>query len=471
MAFRALLFSKSLDTNAALTAACQNAGIRLEICDDIFSAIEKGTHQPFSCVLADWSEQPEAGFLLKRARESAPNVNAVAIAIVTHEPTAANMRENRLDFFISRPIVAEQAQEVLVKAAEGMQEVSIADLPEIRTPAPRPDQPSRSAPAAVPPAQNPERNQWQNPAEPVQTSTVYDGGMDVTEDSAAITRQQHRNHSSGSSFSWRGAAAAVLALVAIFCLWTARGTIQYLARTSESRANVFKEAAEALFSPNVPAATPAPSDAAIDAYVNRSESKSEGHVQLGVVSTEAEVDNSQLRKPSELPLPAPVYEHPAATPIEAPRTSIPESLRSSASMPPPVVVTTTPAQMMPVSAPGRGSVLHATIQRTGGRDGRGRTIPACPERDTRISAGSGRAKDARRRGSASHDCPRRNGGRPEDCSRIFCALKSRDCGGEAVAVSTLRDQRSPRRDADLHYCQLQRAHKLRLPIKCGANFP
>ncbi|MFZ0480475.1 MAG: TonB family protein [Terriglobales bacterium] len=350
MAFRALLFSKSLDTNAALTAACQNAGIRLEICDDIFSAIEKGTHQPFSCVLADWSEQPEAGFLLKRARESAPNVNAVAIAIVTHEPTAANMRENRLDFFISRPIVAEQAQEVLVKAAEGMQEVSIADLPEIRTPAPRPDI-VRSAPAAVPPAQNPERNQWHNPAEPVQTSTVYDGGMDVTEDSAAITRQQHRNHSSGSSFSWRGAAAAVLALVAIFCLWTARGTIQYLARTSESRANVFKEAAEALFSPNVPAATPAPSDAAIDAYVNRSESKSEGHVQLGVVSTEAEVDNSQLRKPSELPLPAPVYEHPAATPIEAPRTSIPESLRSSASMPPPVVVTTTPAQMMPVSAP------------------------------------------------------------------------------------------------------------------------
>ena len=111
MAFRALLFSKSLDANAALAAACQNAGIRLEVCDDIFSAIEKGTRQAFSCVLADWAEQPEAGFLLKRARESSPNVNTVAIAIVNHEPTAQEMREHRLDFFICRPMVAVQAQQ------------------------------------------------------------------------------------------------------------------------------------------------------------------------------------------------------------------------------------------------------------------------------------------------------------------------------------------------------------------------
>lgn len=186
----------------------------------------------------------------------------------------------------------------------------------------------------------------------VPTSTVYDGmdPMDATEDSAAITRQERRNRSS-NGFS-RKAGAAVLMLVAAFCLWTERGTIQYLAGTSENRANLLKESVTALFNPTVPTVAPGPpSSEAIDAYVNRSTPKSEPPVHLGVVSTEAEVNDSQLRKPSELPLPAPVYDHPAATPIEAPRTSIPESLRSSASIPLPVAVTTIPAQMMPVSSP------------------------------------------------------------------------------------------------------------------------
>jgi TonB family protein len=353
MAFRALLFSKSLDANAALAAACQNAGIRLEVCDDIFSAIEKGTRQAFSCVLADWAEQPEAGFLLKRARESSPNVNTVAIAIVNHEPTAQEMREHRLDFFICRPMVAVQAQQVLAKAMEGMPEASVADLPEIAAPIPQPNSVPRT-PVPPPSGQNSERNQWHNQAvhnAVVQTSTVYDG-MDATEDSAAVTRHDRRNHPSGRSFSWREAGAAALVLAAAFCLWNARDTVQYLGRTSENRTSVFKESVAALFRPNVPTATPAPpSDAEIDAYASRSRAKSDAHVQLGVVSTEAEVDNSQLRKPSDLPLPAPTYEHPAPVPIEAPRTSIPESLRGSASMPPPVIVSSNPAQVMPVSAP------------------------------------------------------------------------------------------------------------------------
>src|ERR1035438_6233083 len=73
MAFRALLCSQSSETNTAMTAACKSAGIRAEVCSDIFSAIEKGKTQAFSCVIADWADQPEASFLLRRARESTPN--------------------------------------------------------------------------------------------------------------------------------------------------------------------------------------------------------------------------------------------------------------------------------------------------------------------------------------------------------------------------------------------------------------
>jgi hypothetical protein len=89
MAFRALLFSKSSETNATMAAACKSAAIRAEVCSDIFTAIEKGKTQAFSCVIADWADQPEASFLLKRARESVANRETVAIAIVDNEPTAA----------------------------------------------------------------------------------------------------------------------------------------------------------------------------------------------------------------------------------------------------------------------------------------------------------------------------------------------------------------------------------------------
>jgi len=33
------------------------------VCADIFSAIEKGKTQAYSCVIVDWADQPEASFL------------------------------------------------------------------------------------------------------------------------------------------------------------------------------------------------------------------------------------------------------------------------------------------------------------------------------------------------------------------------------------------------------------------------
>src|ERR1700692_2390967 len=130
MAFRALLFSKSSETNTALTAACKSAGIRVEVRSDIFSAIDQVKTRAFSCVIVDWADQPEATFLLKRARESVPNRDAVAVTIVDHEPTQAEMRDNRMYFLIYRPISAEEANAVLAKACEQMQPLSAEDAAE-----------------------------------------------------------------------------------------------------------------------------------------------------------------------------------------------------------------------------------------------------------------------------------------------------------------------------------------------------
>ena len=68
-------------------------------------------------MIADWADEPEASFLLKRTRESAPNRDTVAIAIVDHEPTSAELRDDRLDFLIYRRISPEEADAVLAKAS------------------------------------------------------------------------------------------------------------------------------------------------------------------------------------------------------------------------------------------------------------------------------------------------------------------------------------------------------------------
>lgn len=350
MAFRALLFSKSLEINSALAAACQNAEIHLDLCEDIFAAIDKATKQPFSCVLVDWSAQPEAGFLLKRARESAPNENAVAIAIVEREPSAAEMRDQRLGLLIYRPVGVKEAQEVLAKARETMPEVAVPVISERRKATVRPQ--TMVAPPPVPPEQ-PSPDQL-----PPEDATFHAEAISPPaatpglEPNPEITPEVEEGEAPSPShrISLTTVAAVVLVFGALLCLWSARDTILYLA-SSQGRFNVLKDSVSALFSLNSSgsaSAAPTGTDLPVDAYVNRSVGHSDPHLKLGVVSGEAEVADShiQLHPPSDFPLPAPVYQPPAPQA----RRAIPDSIRGSAPIAPPVVVTT-PSQMMPASAP------------------------------------------------------------------------------------------------------------------------
>jgi TonB family protein len=345
MAFRALLFSKGPETNSALSVVCQTAGIRLEVCTDIFGAIEKATKQNFSCIFVDWSDQPEAGFLLKRARESV-NANTVAIAIVDLEPAAAEMQEHRLNFLIYRPVSPNEVQEVLAKAGETMQSVSGG------SPGPITDAPSGVDAASTGSSdQNSERATQEAPE-------------DATGFAETMSESEEENGEEfsvpGHAFPLRKACAAVLALAALYCLWHARDTIVYLAQTREKKSVMFKDAVAALFYFNPAAATPAASagmESQPDPYFSRTTPapSSSTQPQLAVVSTEAEVSDSRIRqsRTSDFALPAPVYVHEDPPPVEATarRATIPDSLRGTAPITPPVVVTVSPAQMMPVSSP------------------------------------------------------------------------------------------------------------------------
>jgi len=348
MAYRALLFSKVPDMNAVLAAACQKAGISLESCDDIFLAITKGTKQSFSCAIVDWCEQPEAGFLLKRVRESAQNT-IVAIAVVEREPSAAEMREHGIDFLLYRPVEPKETGDVLTKATEKMPEVKLP-APVLQIAPAEPEIPS-VAPAPSTPFQDAGQANLSEIADP---SATPEPSMD-TETTGFQTEESGEEDIPPPTrpLPWKPAVAATLALGAAFCLWNARDTISYLAHSPGDRSQIFKDSISALFflnSGNAPP-SPAPTDVPIDTYVSRSADASDSHLQLGVVATETDVSTSPvpLHQGFDFPLPTPSYEPPPAPANAARRGVVPDSLRGSAPIPPPVVVTT--QAPLPVSSP------------------------------------------------------------------------------------------------------------------------
>jgi TonB family protein len=369
MAFRALLFSKSPETNAAMTTACESTGIRAEVCSDIFTAIDKGKTRPFSCVIADWAEQPEASFLLKRARESALNRATVAVVIVDHEPTAAEMRDHKLDFLIYRPISAAEADAVLLKASEQMQPSGTED------PADDPVESSHAADASnastsvnssdSDATQQPHHTESSNSAEAPAAETAADEGETAYSEDEAPRSRAHAPQ-------LNVVCAVALVLVAAFFLWRSRGTIDYLSHTPEGRVRVLRESVAALFYLNQTGAIPVTSagaDAQQDAYFSRNSAPPDaqaGSVKIGVVATESTLAEARapLPKAADFPLPVPVLDQHEAPPIKVERAAIPESMRNSPPIAPPVVVTVSPAQMMPVSAPQSQALIQQSTQQS-----------------------------------------------------------------------------------------------------------
>jgi TonB family protein len=352
MAFRGLLFSKNPETSPAMKAACEIAGLPVEVCSDIFTAIEKGKSRAFSCVITDWADQPEASFLLKRARESAPNRNTVAIAIVDNEPTAAEMRDHRLDFLIYRPISAEEAQAVLAKAGEQMQPLSAQDTAESS------GTEGASAGSCVDAVDgDATENGSGNLAVVSLAGNSEENTRDATckshEDECQLSGHEERGHAIGM----RGACAAALVLAAVFCLWSSRATIEYLSQTPEGSVNVLRESLAALFYVNQSGALPVGSAGSAgqqDAYFSRGTvSPNAQKPSLVLAGTAATLTDARMPIPKapDFPLPVPVLVHPEVQPVHHERAAIPESMRNSPSIAPPVVVTVNPAQMMPVSTP------------------------------------------------------------------------------------------------------------------------
>jgi TonB family protein len=343
MALRALLLSKNPETAESMSAILKEAGIRTELCVDIFAAMEKGTKQPFSCLIVDWSEQPEAGFLLKRAREAGLNRTAVAIAIVGDEPTPEEEREHRLDFLIYRPIVADEAQAVLAKACKQMQVHSPAyagnagatlEKPEIL----EPSEPTLEDPDLV------------SIASELPDSVSHAASEESSE---STTFADRRESGSKSPLEFKSILAVGLVLIGAFFFWRSRDAFHYLATTPEGGLHVLKDSFAETFFVNkngTQSVGTTMTDAQQDAYFARPAGNGNGQsASLGVASADIGFPDGpqRLRLPYDFPLPTPELHVDPVAPRPV-RAAVPDSIKTSAPVARPVVVSVNP-QMLPVS--------------------------------------------------------------------------------------------------------------------------
>jgi len=365
MALQALLFSKNPETVQSLTSILAEAGVRTEVCADIFSAIDKATKEPFPCVIADWVEQPESGFLIKRARESVPNRNTVPIAIVDSEFAAKNASESQVEFAFFRPIAPDEARAVLAKARQKMiiplgasnvnLRAALAASPASEAP-PNPEDPDLLATADHVPESS--KHHYEAPIEPEERVVDEEG---TVEGAAAEEEFVGVEAASGGRRFGRTVQkvfAIALLVIAGFCSWRGRGAFLYLARTPEGCVNVLKRSLAALFYVGATGAEPvgsAGTEAQQDAYFSRRTSNPTAQpATVQVVNGEISIPDvpRRLRPAFDFPLPAPQFVPAVVPPPAHIYAKVPDSLKNSAPIGTPIVVTVNPAsQILPVSTP------------------------------------------------------------------------------------------------------------------------
>jgi TonB family protein len=82
MPLRSLVFSSDRGTAHLLGEALAELSMEVEHCPEIFGAIERLTLQSFDVLVVDWSDEPEASFLLKSARELKSHEPPFPVAVV-----------------------------------------------------------------------------------------------------------------------------------------------------------------------------------------------------------------------------------------------------------------------------------------------------------------------------------------------------------------------------------------------------
>ena len=354
MALQALLFSKNPETAQSLSAIFAEAGIRVEVCADTFSAIEKAKSHGFQCVIVDWVDQPEAGYLVKRARESTANRDTVAMAIVDDEFAAKRAREEQIQCIFHRPIAADEARAVVADARQQMKlpsgtsgvnlQAALAESDESNA------QPDAEDPNLVATATDlPKSSQHSYEIAPEEEERA----IGAVEDEVLDTEPSRRSY----RLPWQKIFAAAIFGFALFSLWKGRASLVYLAHTPEGSITVLRQSFAALFYTSVsgaPSVGSAGTEAQQDAYFSRTSSTpvmQPGGVKVVTGEIAMPEVRRALSRAFDFPLPSPEL---APAPVASPPriyAKVPDSIRNSSPIPPPITLPVIPAQLLPISTP------------------------------------------------------------------------------------------------------------------------
>ena len=118
MALRCLLFSSSEEVVQPIWQVLSDLGIDGEYCKSAVDAVEKVTTQVFQIVITDWDDQPEAGFLLKTARELKAAQRPLTLAIVSDDARLPEALQAGANSVLVKPIRVEQVRDTMSTACE-----------------------------------------------------------------------------------------------------------------------------------------------------------------------------------------------------------------------------------------------------------------------------------------------------------------------------------------------------------------
>jgi|GEM_PF-747259 protein TonB len=118
MALRCLLFSSHEEMVQPIWQVLADLGIEGEYCKSAVDAVEKVTTQVFQIVITDWDDQPEAGFLLKTARELKAAQRPLTLAIVSDDARLPEALQAGANSVLVKPIRVELVRDTMSTACE-----------------------------------------------------------------------------------------------------------------------------------------------------------------------------------------------------------------------------------------------------------------------------------------------------------------------------------------------------------------
>src|SRR5580704_16578019 len=118
MSLRCLLFSSNEEMVQPIWQVLTDLGIEGEYCRNAVDAVERVTTQLFQIVITDWEDQPEAGFLLKTARDLKAAHRPLTLAIVSDSAKLPEALQAGANSVLMKPIRIEQVRDTMSTACE-----------------------------------------------------------------------------------------------------------------------------------------------------------------------------------------------------------------------------------------------------------------------------------------------------------------------------------------------------------------